>query len=71
MCGGACVLEGKRQEGYHGGQDELMAPAEVEDVIGEAQEDHAADGQQRRHELLELHHHPLSIITTINNRPKG
>jgi hypothetical protein len=43
-----------RVEVHHGGQDELVSPAKVENVIGEPQEDHTADRQQCRHELLEL-----------------
>lgn len=44
----------EQREGSHGGEKELVAPAQVQNVICEAQENHAADGEERTDELHEL-----------------
>lgn len=43
----------QRQRG-DGGQQELVAPSQVENVIGEAQEDHAANGKKGGNQFHEL-----------------
>ena len=54
--GGADVdkVDHEKGQGSHGGQLQLVAPAQVQDVIGEAQEYHAADGEQGGNELDKL-----------------
>lgn len=44
----------EQRERSHGRKKELVAPAQVQNVIGKAQENHAADGEERTDELHEL-----------------
>lgn len=43
----------QRQRG-HGGKEEFVPPAQVQHVVGKAQKDHAADGQQCTNQLYKL-----------------
>lgn len=41
-------------EGSHRGKKELVAPAQVQNIVRKAQENHAADGKERTDELHKL-----------------
>ena len=43
--------EGQRR---HGGKEELVAPSQVQHVVGEAQHQHARYGEESRHQLDKL-----------------
>lgn len=53
-------VDHEQGQGGHGGQQELVSPAQVQHVVGEAQEDHAADGQESTDQL-----HKLSRTTPL------
>ncbi len=49
-----CEIDHEQRQGSHGGKQELVSPAQVQHIIGKAQEDHAADGQKRTNQLHKL-----------------
>ena len=47
-------IDHEQGQGRHGGEQELVSPPKVQHVIGEAQEDHATDGEKCTDQLNKL-----------------
>lgn len=47
-------VDHEQRQGGHGGEQELMPPAQVQYVISKAQENHTTDGQQGTNQLDKL-----------------
>lgn len=56
----------EQRQGRHGGEQQLVPPPQVQHVVGEAKEDHAADGQQCTDQL-----HKLTQYTQIRAHDQG
>ena len=66
--GGAVVgdeVDHQQRQRGDGGQQQLVAPLQLQHVVGEPQQQHTADGEQRRQQLHKLDSDPVYISRKI------
>ena len=64
--GGAVVgdeVDHEQRQRGDGGQQQLVAPLELQHVVGEPEQQHTADRQQRRQQLHKLRTRPHGQVT--------